>query len=194
LGTKTAAGKPRRRSTAVVAARLFVMDVDGTLTDGTFGYASDGTEWKVFHARDGAGIKFLPLVGVEAAIVSGRTSPVVARRAAELGIRTVVQGSTDKRAAVRALRERLGIEAAAVAYVGDDLGDVEAMRDAGFSAAPADAAPEARAAATYRCRHKGGHGAVREAIEALLRRDGTWKKVLAAFSIAGDSPAGAAPR
>jgi 3-deoxy-D-manno-octulosonate 8-phosphate phosphatase (KDO 8-P phosphatase) len=110
------------------------------------------------------------------------------RRAAELGIREVVQGSHDKRAAVRALRERLGVSAEEVAFVGDDLSDVEAMRDAGFSAAPADAAPEARAAATYRCKAKGGHGAVREAIEALLKRDGTWKTVVAAFLPAGSAP------
>ena len=185
MGTRRKALKTKQKASAAVAARLFVMDVDGTLTDGTFGYASDGVEWKVFHARDGAGIKFLPLVGVEAAIVSGRSSPVVARRAAELGIREVVQGSHDKRAAVRALRERLGVEAAAVAYIGDDLGDVAAMRDAGFSAAPADAAPEALAAASYRCKAKGGHGAVREAIEALLRRDGAWDAVVARLVPAG---------
>jgi 3-deoxy-D-manno-octulosonate 8-phosphate phosphatase (KDO 8-P phosphatase) len=185
LATRRHAGKTKRKASAAVAARLFVMDVDGTLTDGTFGYASDGVEWKTFDARDGAGIKFLPIVGVEAAIVSGRSSPVVTRRAAELGIREVVQGSHDKLATVRALRERLGVDAAAVAYVGDDLSDVAAMRDAGFSAAPADAAPEALAAASYRCKAKGGHGAVREAIEAVLKRDGRWKDVVARFAAAG---------
>ena len=184
MGTRTARTN-RTKPPGKTPVRLFVMDVDGTLTDGTFGYASDGVEWKTFHARDGAGIKFLPLVGVTPAIVSGRTSPVVTRRAAELGIADVVQGSRDKAADVRALCLRLGVLAAAVAFVGDDLSDIEAMREAGWSAAPADAAPEALAVAVHRCKARGGHGAVRDAVEALLRRDGTWPKVLAAFRAAG---------
>ncbi len=84
--------------------RLFVMDVDGTLTDGTLNYAEDGTEWKSFHSKDGQGIKFLFLAGIVPAIVTGRTSAVVTRRASELGISEVFQGVGDKAAAVRRLR------------------------------------------------------------------------------------------
>jgi 3-deoxy-D-manno-octulosonate 8-phosphate phosphatase (KDO 8-P phosphatase) len=160
------------------------MDVDGTLTNGAITYAEDGTEWKSFHSRDGAGIKFLALAGIEAAIVTGRTSPVVARRAAELGIREVVQGTVDKGAAVRSLRERLGVPAAAVGYAGDDLSDLPAMREAGFTAAPRDAAPEVRDAASFVSELPGGHGAVRDAIETLLKREGRWETVLAAFGAA----------
>jgi 3-deoxy-D-manno-octulosonate 8-phosphate phosphatase (KDO 8-P phosphatase) len=161
------------------------MDVDGTLTDGSITYAEDGTEWKSFHSKDGAGIKFLALAGIETAIVTGRDSPVVSRRAAELGVRHVVQGVGDKAAVVRRLRARRGFPAAAVAFAGDDLSDLAAMREAGFSAAPADAAREVREAATFVSAHGGGRGAVRDAIEALLRREGRWEAVLAAF----DAPA-----
>jgi 3-deoxy-D-manno-octulosonate 8-phosphate phosphatase (KDO 8-P phosphatase) len=163
------------------------MDVDGTLTDGAITYAEDGTEWKSFHSKDGLGIKLLAMAGIEAAIVTGRSSAVVARRAKELGIREVVQGAGDKVAAVRRLRERLGVPATAVAYAGDDLSDLPAMRAAAFSAAPADAAPEVRGAATFVSRLGGGRGAVREAIEALLRREGRWERVLAAFEGAGSN-------
>src|SRR5688500_16809340 len=157
------------------------MDVDGTLTDGTIAYDEKGTEWKSFHARDGAGIRLLALAGVVPAIVSGRTSAVVLRRAKELGIDEVVQGALDKAGALRQMRERLGIPAAEVAYMGDDLSDVPPMREVGFAAAPADAAAEVKHAAHHVCTLPGGRGAVREAIEVLLKREGRWERVLAAF-------------
>ena len=158
--------------------RLFVMDVDGTLTDGTITYAEDGSEWKSFHARDGMGVHLLSLAGIVPAIVTGRSSAIVLRRAQELGIEDVVQGSRDKAAAVRTLRERLGFSAAAVAYIGDDLSDLPALREAGFSAAPSDAADEVVRAVHFVCTRPGGRGAVREAVEALLRREGVWDTVL----------------
>jgi YrbI family 3-deoxy-D-manno-octulosonate 8-phosphate phosphatase len=157
------------------------MDVDGTLTDGTITYGEDGAEWKSFHARDGMGVQLLTLAGVLPAIVTGRRSTVVERRAKELGVTEVHQGVKDKAGLVRALRERLGVAADEVAYVGDDLSDLPPMREAGFSAAPADAAAEVRRAASFVCATPGGRGAVREAVEALLRRDGRWEAVLAAL-------------
>jgi 3-deoxy-D-manno-octulosonate 8-phosphate phosphatase (KDO 8-P phosphatase) len=157
------------------------MDVDGTLTDGTITYAEDGSEWKSFHARDGMGIQLLAMAGVMPAIVTGRRSAVVDRRAKELGVTEVHQGVKDKGGLVRDLRGRLGVPAAEVAYVGDDLSDLPAMREAGFSAAPADAAAEVRRAATFVCASGGGRGAVREAVEALLQRDGRWATTLAAL-------------
>lgn len=165
--------------------RLFVMDVDGTLTDGTITYGDDGGETKSFHARDGAGIHLLKVAGIEAAIVTGRTSAAVTRRAAELGIVEVVQGVKDKAMAVRSLRYHRGLGADAVGYVGDDLSDLLAMREAAFSAAPADAADEVRRVATFVCTKPGGRGAVREAIETLLKREGRWDAILAAFGAAG---------
>jgi 3-deoxy-D-manno-octulosonate 8-phosphate phosphatase (KDO 8-P phosphatase) len=157
------------------------MDVDGTLTDGTITYAEDGSEWKSFHARDGMGIHLLALADVLPAIVTGRRSAVVERRAKELGVSEVHQGVMDKGGLVRGLRERLGLRAVEVAYVGDDLSDLPPMREAGFSAAPADAAVEVRRAATFVCTTPGGRGAVREAVEALLHRDGRWDTALAAL-------------
>jgi 3-deoxy-D-manno-octulosonate 8-phosphate phosphatase (KDO 8-P phosphatase) len=157
------------------------MDVDGTLTDGTITYAEDGSEWKSFHARDGMGIQLLSLAGVVAAIVTGRRSTVVERRAKELGVTELHQGVKDKAGVVRDLRKRLGVPATQVAYVGDDLSDLPPMREAAFSAAPADAADEVRRAATFVCAMPGGRGAVREAVEALLQREGRWDAVLAAL-------------
>ena len=135
--------------------RLFVMDVDGTLTDGTITYTADGVELKSFHARDGAGIKLLPQVGIVPAIVSGRASAATRRRAKELGIETVYEGVADKHPVVDGLREEHGLAWEQVA------------------------APEVRRIATYVCTAPGGRGAVREAIEHLLRAQGDWDQVLA---------------
>ncbi|MCC7137856.1 MAG: HAD hydrolase family protein [Planctomycetes bacterium] len=156
------------------------MDVDGTLTDGTITYGPAGSEWKSFHARDGMGVALLRHAGIVPAIVTGRSSDIVERRAKELGIHDVVQGAKDKAAEVRALAQRHGLALDAVAYAGDDLSDLAPMRLAAFSAAPADAAPEVRQAATFVATAPGGRGAVREAVEALLRREGTWERALAA--------------
>ena len=158
--------------------RLFIMDVDGTLTDGTITYTADGVELKSFHARDGAGIKLLPQVGIVPAIVSGRASAATQRRAAELGIEIVHEGVGDKLPVVDQLRKDHDLAWDEVAFIGDDLTDIPPMRNAGFSAAPADAAPEVRHIATYVCSVTGGRGAVREAIENLLRAQDDWKSVL----------------
>ena len=163
---------------AQLRIRLFAMDVDGTLTDGVLMLAPDGSEWKAFHARDGAGIKLLPAAGIVPAIISGRASQATARRAAELHILHVHQGVGDKRAKLESLCSSLGISMAEAAFAGDDLSDIPAMRAAGFSAAPADAAPEVRALADFVSTRPGGHGAVREAIEHLLERQGDWQRIV----------------
>ncbi len=164
--------------------RLFAMDVDGTLTDGTITYTADGSELKTFHARDGQGIKLLRLAGIVPALISGRTSAHAARRAAELGIEEVHQGVHDKAAVLDALCARMGLCSGDAGFIGDDLSDIPAMRHAGFSAAPANAAPETRAAATFVCSADGGMGAVREAIEALLRSQNRWDDVLSMLDAA----------
>jgi 3-deoxy-D-manno-octulosonate 8-phosphate phosphatase (KDO 8-P phosphatase) len=150
------------------------MDVDGTLTDGTITYSDDGTELRSFHARDGLGIKLLPRAGLVPAIVSGRDSAAVRRRARELGIHEVHQAVGDKVAVVEALCERLGLAPEEVAFVGDDLADLAVMQKAAWSAAPSDADPAVLEVATYVCRAPGGRGAVREAVEALLGAMGRW--------------------
>ncbi len=158
--------------------RLVVMDVDGTLTDGRITYTADGLELKSFHARDGAGIKLLAAAGLRPAILSGRSSAATARRAAELGIDIVLQGIDDKAERLRALCRELGFDPLEAAFLGDDLGDIPPMRIAGWSAAPADAAEEVRAIATFVSRLEGGRGAVREAIEVLLKRERLWDAIL----------------
>ncbi len=158
--------------------RLFAMDVDGTLTDGRITLTEEGEAHKTFHARDGGGITLLPSVGILPAIISGRASAVTERRARELGIDEVHQGVSDKAACLAALCERLGLEPAQAAFVGDDLSDIPAMRIAGYAAAPADAAPETCAVADFTAALPGGAGAVRQAVEDLLRREGLWDDVV----------------
>lgn len=158
----------RRRATALHAIELLVLDVDGVLTDGRLRYGPEGEIDKVFHVRDGHGVKALQAAGVRVAVISGRDSAAVARRCAELGVGDVLQGVSDKAAAFAALAAGLGIEPRAAACVGDDTPDVELMRRVGFAVAVADAHEDARRAA-HRCtRLPGGAGAVREVCDWLL--------------------------
>ena len=148
--------------------RLLVLDVDGVLTDGRLWYGADGEVLKGFHVRDGLGIKSLLAIGIEVAIISGRDSPAVARRASELGIRHVIQGCDDKGRALDALCATLRVEAAAVACIGDDTPDLPMLTRAGLAVAVADAHPDVRAVANRVTTLPGGHGAVREVCDWLL--------------------------
>jgi 3-deoxy-D-manno-octulosonate 8-phosphate phosphatase (KDO 8-P phosphatase) len=154
--------------------RLLVLDVDGVLTDGVLIYGASGEEIKRFHVRDGLALQQARRAGVEVAIVSGRASAAVTRRMSELGVVEVHQGVGDKEALLRGLLARLGVSAAETAVMGDDLPDLPLMRMAGIAMAPVDAAPEVRQAADWVSRSAGGHGAVREAIEWLLRSRKAW--------------------
>ena len=148
--------------------RLLVLDVDGVMTDGSLVYDVDGREAKVFNVKDGHGIKAVARAGVEVAVISGRRSKAVETRITELGIRHAALGQDDKRAALDALVEELGIPLSAVACVGDDTPDVEIMRAAGLGIAVADAHPDALEAADWRTSLGGGRGAVREVCDLLL--------------------------
>jgi 3-deoxy-D-manno-octulosonate 8-phosphate phosphatase (KDO 8-P phosphatase) len=148
--------------------RLLVLDVDGVLTDGRLHISGDGEHVKVFHVRDGSGLVALRRAGVALAIISGRESAAVTRRAQELGIAHVLQGVTDKGAALDALLGQLGLDADGVACVGDDTPDVPMLARAGLAVAVADAHPTARAAAHWVTSVSGGHGAVREVCDLLL--------------------------
>jgi 3-deoxy-D-manno-octulosonate 8-phosphate phosphatase (KDO 8-P phosphatase) len=149
------------------AIRLLVLDVDGVLTDGTI-LLGGGEELKSFHVRDGLGLKRLMSAGVAVAVISGRESAAVTRRMAELGIRHVYQGIEDKLDVFGRLCSTLGIGAAEVAVVGDDLPDLPPMRAAGLAIAVADAQEEVRAAAHWVTRAAGGRGAAREIADGLL--------------------------
>ena len=156
------------RTDAAARVRLLVLDVDGVLTDGRLYYGARGEALKVFHVRDGLGLKLLAAAGVAAAVISGRRSGMTAKRCRELGVRHLVQGVEDKLAAFQRLRGRLDVPSGECACVGDDLPDVPLMREVGLSFAVADAHPQARGAAHVVTRLTGGNGAVREICDYIL--------------------------
>jgi 3-deoxy-D-manno-octulosonate 8-phosphate phosphatase (KDO 8-P phosphatase) len=162
--------------------RLLLLDVDGVLTDGRITYTDAGQEIKAFHVRDGSGVKFWQRGGGRVAILSGRSSPAVARRAAELGIDPVVQGADEKLPALRRILSETGLRPDQVCAVGDDLPDLPVLTRCGLAAAVADAAPEVRAVAHFVTTAPGGRGAVREVVEWLMRAQGTWDPVVARLS------------
>ncbi len=164
--------------------RLFAMDVDGTLTDGRITIHTGGEEQKTFHAQDGAGVKILPALGIMPAIISGRGSPATTQRAAEMGIDEVHQGVEDKAEVLTKMCAYYDMKVEEAAFMGDDLSDIPAMLLAGYSAAPADAAAEVRAVADFTATRSGGHGAVREAIEDLLKRQGLWEELMDGLGVA----------
>lgn len=166
MSVKTPAGAAR--------IRLLVLDVDGVLTDGELVYGPSGEETKRFHVRDGLAMQVARQAGIEIAIVSGRASAAVTRRMSELGIVEVHQGVADKAAELRAMLARLAIRPHETAAMGDDLPDLPLMKMAGLALAPSDAAPETRRAAAWVSRAPGGRGAVREAVEMLLRSRKAW--------------------
>ena len=162
------------------AIRLLVLDVDGTLTDGSILIGPDGQEWKRFCVRDGLGIVMWKRAGGMLAIITGRHSDALTHRARELGIDHVHQSASDKVRALDAVLAATGCAPHETAAIGDDLPDLALFRKVAFGMCPADAAPEVRAAARHVMRSPGGHGAVREAIEVLLRADGRWDSLVAA--------------
>lgn len=154
------------------AIRLLLLDVDGVLSDGGIVYDSDGRESKRFHIHDGLGIKLLQQHGIQVGIITGRISPMVERRARELGIELLIQGREDKAAAMHEAIQQLSVTPDAVAYMGDDLPDLAAILQAGLGIAPANAVSIVRQHADLVTVATGGHGAVREAAEFILSAQG----------------------
>jgi 3-deoxy-D-manno-octulosonate 8-phosphate phosphatase (KDO 8-P phosphatase) len=154
--------------------RLLILDVDGVLTDGRLLYGPEGEDTKTFYVRDGFGIIAARAAGLAVAVVSGRASAAVTRRMADLGVHEVHQGIEDKAALLRDLCARHAVTPAGVAFMGDDIPDLPLLRRVGLALAPADAVPEVRRVVHWRSRQPGGAGAVREAIEWLLRCRGKW--------------------
>lgn len=161
--------------------RWLVLDVDGVLTDGRLWYGNDGEELKAFDIQDGLGIKLLQRSGVGVALITGRQSALVARRAAELGIVEVTQGREDKLVALRELTQRLGTNVDEMAYMGDDLPDLSALAAAGLALTPANAHPAVAAISHYRTQRSGGRGAVREACEWLLEARAAWAAIVESY-------------
>jgi 3-deoxy-D-manno-octulosonate 8-phosphate phosphatase (KDO 8-P phosphatase) len=148
--------------------QLLVLDVDGVLTDGRLHFDSEGNEYKVFHVRDGYGIRQLLAAGFQVAVISGRKSVAVEKRMSELGIHHVHLGVQQKLAVFQDLLKKLKIDASAAAFAGDDMPDVECMQLAGLAIAVADAHHELDAVADWHTHHGGGEGAVREVCDLLL--------------------------
>ena len=164
------------------AVRLLALDCDGVLTDGRLHYGNDGEELKSFNILDGHGIKMLRTSGIEVAIITGRKSEIVKRRAKELGVTDLLlQGREDKLVALRELLPKLGIAMDAVAYCGDDLPDLAAIQLAGLGIAPANAHFAVRDRADWITTARGGDGAVREITDLLMRAQGTLDAAIARY-------------
>ncbi len=162
--------------------KLLLMDCDGVLTDGRLELLENGDEQKTFHARDGQGIGLFHRAGLTTGIISGRTSSAVERRAQDLGMTYVRQYARDK---VEALDEILALAKVSLhecAYIGDDLADIPVMRRVELAVAVGDAVAETKQAAHFITEQKGGHGAVREVTDLILKAQGRWEELMKQFS------------
>ncbi len=154
--------------------KLLLLDVDGVLTDGRIIYDSHGNELKAFDVKDGHGLKMLQRAGITIGIITGRSSAVVGRRAAELGIEILYQGALQKLEPYLEILSTQGLIDEQVAYVGDDIIDLPILRRVGFSATVSDAVPDVLPLVDYVASRPGGRGAVREVCDLLLRASGQW--------------------
>lgn len=161
--------------------RLAVFDVDGVLTDGTLYYSHNGEEMKAFNVRDGHGMKMLQASGVRLAIITSRSSRCVESRAHDLGITLLFQGVSDKLDAFEQLLGREKLDAAAAAYLGDDLVDLPVLRRCGLAVAVPEAPQAVRQQAHYVTQAAGGRGAARELCELIMRAQGTFDAQLAVY-------------
>lgn len=168
-------------STKAAQLVLMAFDVDGILTDGTLYFSSQGDEIKAFSSLDGHGLKMLQRAGIEVAIISGRSSRALQLRAENLGVEELHMGVADKRQRLAELAARRGIDLAQTGYMGDDVVDLPILRACGFSATAADAHDEVLARVDYVATRNGGHGAVREVCDQILRAQGKWQAAMAEY-------------
>ena len=161
--------------------KVLLMDCDGVLTDGGLLLLENGDEQKIFNVRDGHGIVLLHRAGLKTGIITGRTSTATERRARDLGISYLCQNSLDKVKGFEELLEAEEIEESEVAFVGDDVTDIPLMQRVELAVAVADAAEETRAVAHYVTGATGGHGAVREVAELILKAQGRWTELIARY-------------
>lgn len=159
--------------------KAFIMDVDGTLTDGKIYMGSKGEVFKAFNIKDGYGVhEILPENGIKTVIMTGRNSEIVLNRARELEIDVVLQNIKDKKRAIDELKEMLHCESDEMVYIGDDIIDIAAMKECGFAVCPGDAVKEVKEICQYICKKNGGQGAVREVIEWLRERNFTVGEII----------------
>ena len=165
--------------------KLFVLDVDGVLTDGGLYMGAQGELAKRFDAKDGMGLSLLLRHGIKVAFLTGRGQGIVQRRAQELRIPYCFEGVKDKRRQLLQLAESLRLSADEIAYMGDDLNDLPAFAAAGHRFAPADGVAEVRQLADYVTQSRAGHGAVREVAEVLLKSRGLWDDIVREYLVEG---------
>jgi len=169
---------PEQHQTNLADIQLLVLDVDGVLTDGTVVINGDGSESKAFSVLDGHGIRMWQRAGLKVAFLSGRLSEPTRHRAEQLEVQHCLQDCLDKLPALEKLLQQLGLSAGQVAYVGDDLMDLPAIRHVGFGVAVANAVDEVKQSADYVAKRPGGSGAVREVIEYILKKTGKWPELM----------------
>jgi len=162
--------------------KLLLMDVDGTMTDGSVTLLSqtDGTalEIKTFDAHDGQGLTLAHTAGLRTGCITGRESPALLRRAQEMKMEFIYMKQPVKMPAYEEILEKAGVEDSAVAFIGDDLPDIPLLRRAGLAVAVGDAVPEVKDAAHFTTKAHAGHGAVREAVELILKSKGIWEAMI----------------
>ena len=161
--------------------KLIVLDVDGVLTDGKLYIGSDGEEYKSFHTQDGMGISLARYVGIKFAIITGRSSKAVSKRAEELKIDFVYQGISEKIKVLEEIREKTGIQLDEICYVGDDINDLPILKSVGFPCAPHNAVPLVKKSVRFVANSNGGEGAVREIIEEILKSKGNYDQLIEGF-------------
>lgn len=159
-----------------------VLDVDGVLSDGSLVYTSTGEELKSFSVKDGLGLTAARKSGIKLAIITARVSPMVERRAKELHFDALFMGHANKTEALRALCAEYQIDLKTIAYMGDDLNDLGALQLVGLPMAPNNAVPEVKQLAKFISTVNGGQGAVREAVEYILKNQGLWETVVADYA------------
>ena len=164
--------------------KLVVFDVDGVLTDGKLVLGENGNEYKSFHVRDGHGIVMLMETGCNVAVITARSSKIVAERMSSLGIKYIYQGEKDKGKAIKNLFDQLGLMPSEIAYVGDDIIDLPAMNKVALPIAVADAHPEVRKIAKFITKNNGGQGAAREVCELIMIAQDNFKKIIESYLIA----------
>lgn len=162
--------------------KLLLMDCDGVLTDGRLELLENGDEQKTFHARDGQGISLFHRAGLKTGIISGRTSSAVERRARDLEMSYVRQYAKDKVKSLEEIMAEADVSLDECAYIGDDLGDIPVMNRVELAVAVADAVVETKQAAHYITELKGGHGAVREVCDLILKAQGHWHELMKRFA------------
>jgi 3-deoxy-D-manno-octulosonate 8-phosphate phosphatase (KDO 8-P phosphatase) len=174
---------PKNLNERIRRVRLVAFDADGVLTDGTIYLMPDGREIKAFNALDGTGIKYLERAGIATAVLSGRRSSALDRRARELGMRYVLQGYKRKLDGLAKLARLAKVRSKHICFVGDDLPDIPVMGKVGFAVAVSGARPEVIRAAHWVTERGGGRGAAREVAEKILKAQGKWRSIIARYGL-----------